>query len=232
MNKPLAFTLHSPITKFHTTQFICTHDRIFARRFLQRFEPIGRQRTSSYTAEFRSNCHRARNDVPVFSEWNSAGFSEGISATGWLLTMSRYSSRERRSIPLLLQQQQHSVRLTNNTLFNFLRFQLKNVFLCAEIGLVAGFHFENEAFDERTSVTSFRVGIRIPRFLFDLHCTGRKDGLEPGGQMSFDVINFEGILSVSARSVRIGLVLDNFDATSRSVGFFSAFFLKKNFQED
>ena len=50
--------------------------------------------------------------------------------------------------------------------------------------------------------------------------------------MSFDMINFEGILSVSSRPIRIGFVLDNFDATSRSIGFFSAFFLKKNFQED
>ena len=115
--------------------------------------------------------------------------------------------------------------LTNDTLIDLLWFQLEDILLRAEVLLIACFHFENEPFDERTAIARFRVRVRIPRLLFDFHGTGRQNGFEPCGQVTFDVIDLEGVLSAAARSIRVRFVLDDFYATSGRISFLSAFFL-------
>ena len=62
---------------------------------------------------------------------------------------------------------------TYDTLIDLVRLEVEDVLLGAEIFLIACFDFENESFDERTPVARFRVRIRIPRLLFDLHRIGR-----------------------------------------------------------
>lgn len=68
---------------------------------------------------------------------------------------------------------------TYDTLIDFLRLEVEDVLLGTEVGLVACLDFENEPFDERTTVACFRVRIRVPRLLLDLHRIGRQNGFEP-----------------------------------------------------
>lgn len=121
--------------------------------------------------------------------------------------------------------------LTDNALLDLLRFQLEDILLGTEIGLITRFHFENETFDEWTSVTCFRVRISIPGFLFDFHGIGGKNRFEPSRQMSFNMIDLESVLPTSTWSIGVRFVFDDFHATAGSIRFFSAFFLNKEERE-
>lgn len=105
---------------------------------------------------------------------------------------------------------------------------MKDVLLRSEIRLIRCFDFQGEAFDEWATIARFGVGIRIPRFFFDLHRTGRKNCFEPRGQMSLDMEDFESILSVATRSISVRLVFNNLYATAGGIRFFATFFLKKD----
>ena len=121
-----------------------------------------------------------------------------------------------------------NVRHTNDTLFEFFWSQMEDILLGSEIGLIRCFDIQDEPFDKWATVSCSSVGIRIPRFFFDHHRTGGQNRFEPSWEMTFDMIDFERVLTIATGSIGIGLIFNNFHATACSIGFFATFSLKKD----